>query len=161
EHARAPHDPAARPPGGARPQRASTRRVLGRRRLRWRLGRGERRRRAARPHWTAIRRRPRPRRRGPGRPGRDRGARPAREREGLTMMPVALAASAVGSAVNLLSSATTGTTSATGTDASAKTTSTATKANDVVNQADFMQLLIAQLQNQDPLNPLDSANFSA
>jgi flagellar basal-body rod modification protein FlgD len=35
------------------------------------------------------------------------------------------------------------------------------KAGDSVSQADFMQLLIAQLQNQDPLNPLDSANFSA
>ena len=33
--------------------------------------------------------------------------------------------------------------------------------NDLVNQADFLQLLIAQLQNQDPLNPLDSANFSS
>jgi flagellar basal-body rod modification protein FlgD len=33
--------------------------------------------------------------------------------------------------------------------------------NDVVNQAEFMKLLIAQLQNQDPLNPMDSANFSA
>ena len=35
------------------------------------------------------------------------------------------------------------------------------KRNDVVDQADFMRLLLAQLQNQDPLNPLDSANFSA
>ena len=35
------------------------------------------------------------------------------------------------------------------------------KENDVVNQAEFMKLLVAQLQNQDPLNPLDSANFSA
>jgi flagellar basal-body rod modification protein FlgD len=32
---------------------------------------------------------------------------------------------------------------------------------DVVNQADFLRLLVAQLANQDPLNPLDSANFSA
>jgi flagellar basal-body rod modification protein FlgD len=37
----------------------------------------------------------------------------------------------------------------------------APKPNDLVNQAEFMKLLIAQLQNQDPLNPLDSANFSA
>src|SRR5204863_5126394 len=35
------------------------------------------------------------------------------------------------------------------------------KEKDVVNQAEFMKLLVAQLQNQDPLNPLDSANFSA
>ena len=33
--------------------------------------------------------------------------------------------------------------------------------NDLVNQADFLQLLVAQLQNQDPLNPLDSADFSS
>ena len=37
----------------------------------------------------------------------------------------------------------------------------AAKAGDSVNQAEFMKLLVAQLQNQDPLNPLDSANFSA
>jgi flagellar basal-body rod modification protein FlgD len=35
------------------------------------------------------------------------------------------------------------------------------KPNDEINQADFMQLLITQMQNQDPLNPLDSANFAA
>src|SRR5436305_15213816 len=35
------------------------------------------------------------------------------------------------------------------------------KDGNTVNQADFMQLLVTQLQNQDPLNPLDSANFSA
>jgi flagellar basal-body rod modification protein FlgD len=35
------------------------------------------------------------------------------------------------------------------------------KAPDAVNKADFLTLLIAQLQNQDPLNPLDGADFSA
>ena len=30
-----------------------------------------------------------------------------------------------------------------------------------LNADSFMKMLIAQLQNQDPLNPLDSANFSA
>jgi len=35
------------------------------------------------------------------------------------------------------------------------------KANDAVDRNDFLTLLITQLQNQDPLNPLDSANFSA
>src|SRR5207247_1355146 len=78
------------------------------------------------------------------------------EREGLTMIPVTLAASALGSAVNLLTSA-----SDTTTAAPPASNATAAKKNDIVNQADFMQLLIAQLQNQDPLNPLDSANFSA
>jgi flagellar basal-body rod modification protein FlgD len=35
------------------------------------------------------------------------------------------------------------------------------KAPDTVDKADFLTLLIAQLQNQDPLNPLDGADFSA
>jgi flagellar basal-body rod modification protein FlgD len=61
-----------------------------------------------------------------------------------------LAASAALSAVNLLSSAT---------DSTPATTPP--KKGDDVDQADFMKLLVAQLANQDPLNPLDSANFSA
>jgi flagellar basal-body rod modification protein FlgD len=61
-----------------------------------------------------------------------------------------LAASAAASALNLLGAAT---------DAAGKPA--ATTPNDLVKQADFLQLLVAQLQNQDPLNPLDSANFSA
>ncbi len=65
-----------------------------------------------------------------------------------------LAASAALGAANLLGAAAS---AATATDQSAATP----KANDVVDQADFMKLLVAQLQNQDPLNPLDSANFSA
>jgi flagellar basal-body rod modification protein FlgD len=67
------------------------------------------------------------------------------------MIPVAAQAaiSAAGSLASLVG--------ATGTD----TTPQPAKAGDTVTQADFMQLLIAQLQNQDPLNPLDSANFSA
>ncbi|HEY2388661.1 MAG TPA: flagellar hook capping FlgD N-terminal domain-containing protein [Candidatus Binatia bacterium] len=39
--------------------------------------------------------------------------------------------------------------------------STTTAKGENVTQADFMQLLVAQLQNQDPLNPLDSADFAA
>jgi flagellar basal-body rod modification protein FlgD len=35
------------------------------------------------------------------------------------------------------------------------------KSNNVVTQSDFLNLLVQQLQNQDPLNPLDSANFTA
>ena len=37
----------------------------------------------------------------------------------------------------------------------------ATKRNDTIGQPEFLNLLVAQLQNQDPLNPLDSADFSA
>ncbi len=33
--------------------------------------------------------------------------------------------------------------------------------NDTIDQNEFMTLLVTQLQNQDPLNPLDSAQFSA
>lgn len=34
-------------------------------------------------------------------------------------------------------------------------------ASDETGQADFLQMLVAQLQNQDPLNPQDSADFAA
>lgn len=40
-------------------------------------------------------------------------------------------------------------------------TTTETKKNDDINRTDFLNLLIAQLQNQDPLNPMESADFSA
>jgi len=55
----------------------------------------------------------------------------------------------------------TGATNGTGATSGTGANATKPKANDVVNQAEFMKLLIAQLQNQDPLNPMDSANFSA
>lgn len=98
------------------------------------------------------------------------------------MIPPTLALSAASSAWGLLSSiaqsatsssattngtggsgATSGTSGASGTGSTGATSGTTPSGgvNDVVNQADFMKLLIAQLQNQDPLNPLDSANFSA
>src|SRR6185436_5267244 len=66
------------------------------------------------------------------------------------MIPLAASAaiSAAGSVASLLAS-------------SAADDPKPAKAGDSVNQADFIQLLVAQLQNQDPLNPLDSANFSA
>lgn len=72
------------------------------------------------------------------------------------MIPIAASAaiSAASSITNLL-----------GVSASGSSTSTsgtnAAKNGNTVNQADFMQLLVEQLKNQDPLNPLDSANFSA
>jgi flagellar basal-body rod modification protein FlgD len=62
------------------------------------------------------------------------------------MIDPTLAATAVTSALDLLQ----------GTDPTP-----APKANDAVDKSEFLQLLITQLQNQDPLNPLDSANFSA
>lgn len=90
------------------------------------------------------------------------------------MIPPTLALSAASSALGLVSSiassATASTSSTTNTGASngatgtGSTTGSSTStgdASDVVNQADFMKLLIAQLQNQDPMNPMDSANFSA
>jgi flagellar basal-body rod modification protein FlgD len=77
------------------------------------------------------------------------------------MIPPSLAASAVTSAVSLLTSAASAASSPAPAADATGAAKTAAKKNDVVNQADFMQLLIAQLQNQDPLNPLDSANFSA
>ncbi len=70
------------------------------------------------------------------------------------MIDPSLAASAALSATNLLGAVAS-------TAASAASAATSTKKPDAVDQGDFMKLLVAQLQNQDPLNPLDSANFSA
>src|SRR5947208_5981863 len=69
------------------------------------------------------------------------------------MIPIAASAalSAVSSLTSLLGAAASS-------DATPKATG---KDGNTVTQADFMQLLVTQLQNQDPLNPLDSANFSA
>lgn len=48
----------------------------------------------------------------------------------------------------------TGTNSATGTSTSSTSTSSTT-----LNYNDFLQLMVAQLQNQDPLNPTDTNQF--
>lgn len=81
------------------------------------------------------------------------------------MIPPTLIASAASSALGLVSALASNATSNTSESGASVATGTRTpatdKQNDVVNQAEFMKLLIAQLQNQDPLNPLDSANFSA
>ena len=89
------------------------------------------------------------------------------------MIPPSLIVSAASSVLGLISSvassATSSNAAASGTTKTGSTntgttntgTTTKPKENDIVNQAEFMKLLIAQLQNQDPLNPLDSANFSA
>jgi flagellar basal-body rod modification protein FlgD len=80
------------------------------------------------------------------------------------MIPPSLIVSAASSALGLISSiassATSSNTATTGTTGPA-TTAIKGKGKDVVDQAEFMKLLVTQLQNQDPLNPLDSANFSA
>jgi flagellar basal-body rod modification protein FlgD len=87
------------------------------------------------------------------------------------VIPPVLAASVATSALGLVSSLASNATSpgtgapsaggSTGNLATGSLRAPVDKQNDVVNQAEFMKLLIAQLQNQDPLNPLDSANFSA
>jgi len=74
------------------------------------------------------------------------------------IIPPALAASAVTAATSLISNATSSTTPST---SSSSTTTGSTTPNDSLDQSDFMQLLIAQLQNQDPLNPMDSSQFAA
>lgn len=77
------------------------------------------------------------------------------------MIPPTLIVSAASSALGLISSMASNATSNEAPIATGSTTAPTKKENDVVNQAEFMKLLIAQLSNQDPLNPLDSANFSA
>lgn len=83
------------------------------------------------------------------------------------MIPPSLIVSAASSALGLISSiassATSSSTATNGTSSGTASTGATTrgKQNEVVNQAEFMKLLVAQLQNQDPLSPLDSANFSS
>lgn len=80
------------------------------------------------------------------------------------MIPPVLAASAASAGVAAVSAlasklssdetTSSGSTAATG-------TSGTVKRNDALGQTEFLSLLVAQLQNQDPLNPMDSADFSA
>jgi flagellar basal-body rod modification protein FlgD len=48
---------------------------------------------------------------------------------------------------------------ATGTGTNTSTDSSTTSAMSSLNYNDFLQLMVAQLQNQDPLNPTDSSQF--
>lgn len=50
---------------------------------------------------------------------------------------------------------------ATSSSASATTKTAEKKANDQLDQADFLRLLTTQMQNQDPTNPLDGQQFMA
>ena len=56
-------------------------------------------------------------------------------------------------------SGTTGATTTNSSAASSSSTSSSTSANNTVNYNEFLQLLVAQLQNQDPTNPSDPTTF--
>lgn len=84
------------------------------------------------------------------------------------MIPPVLAASAASagiSAVSALASklSNSDATSASGSSSSSGSTGSSSSSTPSGNlgQTEFLSLLVAQLQNQDPLNPMDSANFSA
>lgn len=79
------------------------------------------------------------------------------------MIPPVLAASAASTALSALSSIASVASSADESTGATSTTGTSgtTKRNDALGQTEFLSLLVAQLQNQDPLNPMDSADFSA
>lgn len=53
------------------------------------------------------------------------------------------------------------TTAATATSAKTSTSTSAAKTADIMGKEDFLTLLVAQLQNQDPLNPDDPTEFTA
>ena len=46
-----------------------------------------------------------------------------------------------------------------GTGGTGSSTSSATSMNSLTSESTFLQLLVAQIQNQDPLNPTDSIQF--
>lgn len=48
-----------------------------------------------------------------------------------------------------------------GTNSASTTTTTATSKTSALGQDEFLTLLVAQLQNQDPLNPADATEFTA
>jgi flagellar basal-body rod modification protein FlgD len=54
-----------------------------------------------------------------------------------------------------------GVASSTGTTAGTSTATAVTNATQTLGQADFLQLLVTELQNQDPLDPVDNKDFIA
>jgi flagellar hook assembly protein FlgD len=54
---------------------------------------------------------------------------------------------------------TNGTNGTSGTSGSGSSTSTANSVGSLTSEQTFLQLLVAQIQNQDPLNPTDSIQF--
>ena len=82
---------------------------------------------------------------------------------------VATTAASIGiSAVSALADKLSGTSSTSSSNATSGSGSTGSSSsgssatgNGKLGQTEFLSLLVAQLQNQDPLNPMDSANFSA
>ena len=61
--------------------------------------------------------------------------------------------------INTVSGATTAAAATSST--SSNTSSSTTQANDTLGKNDFMTLLIAQMKNQDPLNPMDGTQFAS
>jgi flagellar hook assembly protein FlgD len=76
-----------------------------------------------------------------------------------------LGPSAVGNSAQALMKAqaqaqsTNGTNGSSGTSGSGSSTSTANSVGSLTSEQTFLQLLVAQIQNQDPLNPTDSIQF--
>ncbi|HTW66636.1 MAG TPA: flagellar hook capping FlgD N-terminal domain-containing protein [Bryobacteraceae bacterium] len=69
-----------------------------------------------------------------------------------------LGTSALTNALQPLASANTGTNGASNTNGTSSSSS-ANSAGSLTSEATFLKLLIAQIQNQDPLNPTDSIQF--
>ena len=83
------------------------------------------------------------------------------------MIPPVLAASAASAGVATVAALASRLSSDEASSSSAAANGAATSAsgpvkrNDALGQTEFLSLLVAQLQNQDPLSPMDSADFSA
>src|SRR5271155_2336525 len=63
------------------------------------------------------------------------------------------------SALQDSTAATTGTGQATGSTSSSDTSSDSSNISDLASESTFLNLLVAQLENQDPLNPTDGTQF--